>query len=119
MERQASRSLLGPRLKSLAAPGRVGCWLVGGALATAAVLALLLRGCGPYYLNLSPGTDSGSAVAIATDHAEYRTTDALQVTVTNHLSAPIYTVRDGSRCAIILVLEVRTGQNWQTTGYRF
>jgi hypothetical protein len=74
---------------------------------------LLLHGCGPYYLNLSPGTDSGGRVSIATNHAHYRLYESVQVTVRNRLSTPIYTLYfPDYDCSIDLVPERFAAGAW-------
>jgi hypothetical protein len=75
---------------------------------------LLLRGYGPYYLNLSPGTDSGGLISIATHHSQYRLTESIHITVTNRLHTPIYTVFfPDYYCSIYLVSEwLHAGQWW-------
>src|SRR5262249_33886931 len=87
--------------------------LVLGVLGIVGAVVLLLRGCGPYYLNLSPGTDSGGLVSIETNHAQYRLYDSVQVTVTNRLHTPIYTLYfPDYDCSIDLVPERFEGGAW-------
>src|SRR5262245_41404383 len=87
--------------------------LVLGVLGIVGTVVLLLRGCGPYYLNLSPSTDSGGLVSIETNHAQYRLYDSVQITVTNRLHTPIYTLYfPDYDCSIDLVPERFEGGAW-------
>lgn len=98
---------------------RVGI-AVAGACIIVACFALALRGYGPFYLNLSPGTDSGGPVSIATNHTDYRTTERVQVTVTNHRSGPIYTLEDGDPCSVLFLQEqIRPAQWGRTSTYAY
>lgn len=78
---------------------RFGIAVAGACIIVACFLAGL-RGYGPYYLNLSPGTETNGQVSIATNHADYRTTEHLWVTVTNHYTAPIYALAYAPMCII-------------------
>jgi hypothetical protein len=74
---------------------------------------LLFRGYGPYYVNLSPGTESGGPVSIATDHSHYREYEAVHLTVTNRSPVPIYTVYFPDRnCTIYLVAQLFVTAQW-------
>lgn len=63
-------------------------------------------------LNTSPGTMTEGPVIIATDHSVYAPTDAIHVTVTNHLSTAIYAYDHQASCSI-LHLQMQQGSSWQ------
>lgn len=74
---------------------------------------MLLRGYGPYYLNISPGTASGGPVSIETDHAHYRLYESISMRVANRLRVPIYSVYfPNDNCDIELIAEQYDGQRW-------
>jgi hypothetical protein len=62
--------------------------------------------------NTSPSTDTGGPVSIRTDHAQYASRDAIQVTVTNHTQQAIYAWDTKASCSI-LDLEIQYGGAWQ------
>jgi hypothetical protein len=63
-------------------------------------------------VNSSPGTMTSGPVVIATDHSVYAPTDAIHITVTNHLAAAIYAYDHQASCSI-LNLEMQQGSSWQ------
>lgn len=71
-----------------------------------------------FYINHTPGTrGDGAAITLATDHSVYFGDESLAITVTNHLSAPIYTQVTGdisSPCTIDLYVERHDvkGERW-------
>jgi hypothetical protein len=72
-------------------------------------IAALLRGYGPYYLNVSPGECAGHGVNICTNHTSYRTLEHVLVTVTNHSTAAIVVEQDGDTGGVILTSEWQSG----------
>lgn len=75
-----------------------------GALLGALSLVLLLNGCGTgngWAAISSPGTDTGGAVRIATDHASYAANAVIHVTVSNRTTAPIYAYDTQASCSIL------------------
>lgn len=68
-------------------------------------IAAMLRGFGPYYLNLSPDECAGDRVVICTNHTTYRTLEHVQVTVTNRTGAPIVVEQDGDTGSVDLTAE--------------
>lgn len=97
------------------------------ALVLALVLALSIGwyahwGWRVFYVNHTPGTTGGNeAVTLATDHSVYFGDEPFEITVTNHLSVPIYTQVAGNinfPCTIDLYVERRVdrrdveGEHW-------
>lgn len=47
------------------------------------------------------GADTSGAVSISTNQTTYKATDQIQVSITNHLSTPIYATDMGANCSIL------------------
>lgn len=82
-------------------------------LLVGAALSLALVGCG------AQGATSGGAgptqstgpVTIATDHSAYAPMDPIHITISNHLSSPIYAYDTQASCSI-LGLEMQQAGQW-------
>lgn len=90
---------------------RLGRWIVGAPL----LLALALVSCGSVTggnaVNTSAPTITNGPVTIATDHSAYAPTDAMRVTIENHLTTAIYAFDTQASCSI-LSLEVMQAGLW-------
>ncbi|MGZ3666639.1 MAG: hypothetical protein ACXVDA_19410, partial [Ktedonobacterales bacterium] len=73
-----------------------------------------------FYVNLTPGTQGGdAAITITTDHSTYLGDEGFTITITNHLSVPIYTHALGGHgvwCDIDVYAE-RRDDSGQWVGY--
>jgi len=84
-------------------------------------LGALLAGCGAVgaesgasgspTANTSAPTTTAGPIVIASDHSTYSPTEALRITVTNQLSAPIYAFDTQTSCSI-LGLQISHGSQW-------
>jgi hypothetical protein len=89
-------------------------------LAYLSCLLFLLAACGQasqgssHSTPTSPPTQSGGPVSISTDHSQYAADQAINVTVHNGLSAPLYALDTRSGCSI-LQLEMQVAGKWQTS----
>jgi len=61
--------------------------------------------------NTSAPTSTPGPIVIASDHSTYSPTEAMRITVTNQLSAPIYAFDTQSGCSI-LNLQISHGGQW-------
>jgi hypothetical protein len=62
--------------------------------------------------NTTSGTSTTGPIVISTDHSAYAPTDAIHVTIANHLGTAIYAYNHQASCSIV-GLEMQTSSGWQ------
>ncbi len=85
--------------------------LLVAALVVLLASGLLVVGVGPMRINTSTAAITTGPVSVVTNHSRYLAIDSSDVTVTNHLSTPIYAWDARAFCSI-LTLEVLQRGAW-------